>query len=111
MTPPFSRDEQLLRELGPLPEARRNAELIELDDRLRKQALRDPRLQKTLDLLEQYPVDGAMSSRILKLSLLEFSRQLQIMQSVAELLMGLGTSPVPLSTVIDKATKEVEGDS
>lgn len=110
MPRPFSHDdEQLLRELGPLPEHHRASNDKELDDNLRRLALRDPRLRKTLDVLEQYPADGATACRILKLSLLEFSRQLMVMQKTAEQLMALSASPVPLTTIIDLATKEVEG--
>jgi hypothetical protein len=95
-------------DIGPLPEHRESKESQELDAQLRKQALRCHRLANVLTVLEQYPRNGASQHRILRLALLEFSRQLQVMQRTAEKIIALSSLPIPLSTIIERATKEME---
>lgn len=101
-------DETLLHELGPLPEHHRNERDTELDDNLRRLAARYAPLAKTLDVLEQYPEGGATQHHVLRLALLEMSKQALVMQKVAEHVLAFNTVPLTLGALIERAEREVD---
>ena len=80
----------------------------ELEAALRTQALEDPILRNLLSLLRDYPRDGATACRVMRTGLLALSRHAAIMRKTAERIIELTPLPVSLSTIVDKATKEVE---